>query len=246
MKYQIVNHSMESVFYSVLSDIQRATTDAHGVQIGAFDGVGFDETQPILKNLQFPFLFVEPIPYYFQRMRSNLGYTDKNRFDNCAVSTTNGTAEMAVFDPATYYENQPMSQQYCLTGMSSLFPIRNSPWQEGYQTQSVTTKRLDTLLVDNESDGFHVFLCDTEGYDYEVFKQINVGSFSTCDFWRFEIQHLPQAQAEHMIDIFKIMGYAVYAYHAQYEIYSDAWSDYRDHACQDLTAIRPALLSKFL
>lgn len=216
-------------------------SSAYGIQIGAFDGNSFDETQPILKDLKFPFLFVEPIPYYFERMKKALNYHQNNRFDNCAISDTDGTAQMVVYDPSRFYENKPMSKEFCLTGMSSLYPVRNNPWEAPTHQIEVTTKTMATLLKDNWVDSIDVFLCDTEGYDYQIFKQIHPDD---ALFWRFEIQHLPEHETAEMIDAFRSSGFSIFAYHDAYPVYTDTWPAYQEHRCHDLTAINTALLER--
>jgi len=231
--------SLEDGFRRLFTDIMSENRLAYGIQIGAFDGNSFDETQPILKELNFPFLFVEPVPYYFERMKATLNYHPHNRFDNCAISETDGTAKMVVYDPAYFYENKPMSQEFCLTGMSSLYPVRNNPWQAPTHEVDVVTKTMQTLIKDNWINSFDVFLCDTEGYDYQIFKQINP---TDAIFWRFEIQHLPEHETTEMIDTFKAAGYSIFAYHTNYPVYTDNWPAYQAHGCHDLTAINTQFL----
>lgn len=233
------NLSLEDGFRKVFSTILEKDPFAYGIQIGAFDGNSFDETQPILKELNFPFLFVEPIPYYFELMKLALNYHQFNKFDNCAISETDGIAQMVVYDPKHFYENKPMSQEFCLTGMSSLYPVRNNPWQAPTHQVDVVTKTMQTLLKDNGVGAFDVFLCDTEGYDYQIFKQINP---KDAIFWRFEIQHLPEHETTEMIDVFKSVGCSVFAYHDAYSVYTDNWPAYQEHRCHDLTAINTKFL----
>ena len=175
-------------------------------------------------------------------MVSNLSYSPKNKFDNCAVSTANGTSVMAFFDPRHFYENKPMSKEFCLTGMSSLFPIRNSPWENPTHGIDVTIKTLDVLLETNNVPTYNIFLCDTEGHDYKIFKQIPDSAFETCDFWKLEIQHLEEFETREMVDRFKANGYNVYTYHDKYPVYTDNWPAYAEHKCHDLVAIKPRIL----
>ena len=149
--------SLEDGLRRILKTILTNDPNSFGIQLGAFDGLGFDETQPILKELQFPFLFVEPISYYFKIMKNNLSYHPNNKFDNCAVSNEDGMGQMGKFNPASYYENQPMSQRFCLTGMSSLLPMKNHPWESPTEVDIVRTKSLESLLDDNEVTSFNVF-----------------------------------------------------------------------------------------
>jgi len=234
--------SLSEGFKKIFTKILTQKTNAFGVQIGAFDGNSFDETQPILRELRFPCLFVEPIPYYYNIMVSNLNYSDKNKFDNCAISTEDGESVMAFFDPQQFYENKPMSQEFCLTGMSSLFPIKNSPWVTPTQGITVTTKTLNTLLNTNNLFTYDIFLCDTEGHDYEIFKQVPDSAFETCDFWKLEIQHLDETETNQMVDRLKSNGYNVYTYHDKYPVYTDIWPAYAEHKCHDLVAIKPEIL----
>jgi FkbM family methyltransferase len=241
-KINLSSLSFETGIEHIFTNIFNATTNPFGVQIGAFDGITFDEVQPIIKQLKFPFLFVEPIHYYFEVMKNNLSYSEKNKFDNCAISNEDGTTVMGLYHPAYFYENKPMSQEFCLTGMSSMFPIKNSPPIPATHTVEVKTKTLNTLLVDNNIDTFDTFICDTEGYDFEIFNQVSTKMFDTCLLWKFEIQHLIESETSQMVDKFKSHGYNVYTYHDKYPVYTDAWQSYADHRCHDLLAIKKDIL----
>lgn len=236
-KYSLIE-GLEQIFTEILNK----KDNPFGVQIGAFDGSAFDEVQPIIKKINFPFLFVEPIEYYFNIMKQNLSYSDKNKFDNCAVSTEDGVTLMGLFDPSYFYENKPMSQEFCLTGMSSMFPIKNSPQINPTHTVEVRTKTLETLLSDNDVVKFDIFVCDTEGYDYKIFKQISEQAFNTCEFWKLEIQHLEESETTEMINTFKRRGYKVYTYHDKYPVYTDEWNSYAEHKCHDLLAVKSEIV----
>ena len=69
------------------------------LQVGSNDGIMADPVREIILAYKLPAILVEPIPDIFEQLRLN--YSDKSniRFENVAVSTESGEAEIFQITP---------------------------------------------------------------------------------------------------------------------------------------------------
>ena len=68
---------MTDIFDRVLHHYGRKGEKLFSINIGAMDGVLFDELIGYTNSYDFKGLYVEPIPYLFERLKNNIGL---NRF----------------------------------------------------------------------------------------------------------------------------------------------------------------------
>ncbi len=61
------------------------------------DGVMFDEMIGYTNMYNFSVLYVEPIPYLFERLQENIK-SENASFENSAISDYNGVIEMMTID----------------------------------------------------------------------------------------------------------------------------------------------------
>ena len=117
------------------------------------DGQTFDELIGYTKVYNFKGLYVEPIPYYYQKLVNNLG--GDHKFENAAVSDFNGEVDMVTINPFAIENGELHS---CFMGMSAIYPPKNGLGSEGdretvekYGKQiKVPCLTLDTLLNKHE------------------------------------------------------------------------------------------------
>lgn len=151
--------------------------DVFVVNIGAMDGVSFDDTRGFIDTYNWHGLFVEPIPYLFNKLLASYPGNDRNLYENSAIGSTNGVVEMITID------EEPIKQgliHECFAGMSSVYPPLNGLASEGdketvkkygkiIKVPSITLKRLFTKHKIKDID---VMSIDTEGYDWKVLQQL--------------------------------------------------------------------------
>ena len=66
------------------------------INVGAMDGLTFDELCGYSSMYGFKGLFVEPIPVHFESLKNNMG--DDNLFENSAISEYDGEITMLTID----------------------------------------------------------------------------------------------------------------------------------------------------
>jgi len=153
-------------------------------QAGAMDGITFDDMRNYIDMYGWGGVFVEPIPEVFEKLKSNLSTRNNHIFENAAIANYDGTLEM-MYVPEKSIEEHDLHLGY--KGMATAFPPRNgfaSDYdrdifvKDNYsQKINVDCLTLDSVLRKNNVEKIDVFLTDTEGMDWEIFKQLDLTKY---------------------------------------------------------------------
>ena len=171
---------MENFFDKAMHYLGKTSKDdVFILNVGAMDGVMFDEMIGYTNMYNFKGLYVEPIPYLFDRLKRNLKEKKGNKFENSAISDYNGQIEMLTIKREAI-DNCLIHG--CFYGMSAVYPPRNGLGSEGDRETvekygekiNVPCITFETLLKKHQINNFDVLKIDAEGHDYEIFKQVNL------------------------------------------------------------------------
>lgn len=153
-------------------------------QAGAMDGITFDDMRGYVDKYSWGGIFVEPIPEVFEKLKSNLSTRSNHVFENVAVADYDGTLEM-MYVPDSKIQEYDLQLGY--KGMATAFPPRNgfgSDYErdifvkDNYSEKiNVKCLTLDSILKNNNVEKIDVFLTDTEGMDWEIFKQLDLTKY---------------------------------------------------------------------
>lgn len=168
------------------------------VNIGAMDGVMFDELIGYSTMYNFKGLYVEPIPYLYKKLKNNIG--PENLFENSAISTYNGEIEMLMIEPDAIDSGKVHS---CFYGMSSVYPPKNGLSSEGDKPivdkygKKITVPCITfkTLVEKHSLTNIDLLKLDTEGHDYSIFDQIDLQKHS-IDCIRLEWVNLTEVEKD--------------------------------------------------
>jgi FkbM family methyltransferase len=150
------------------------------MNIGAMDGVMFDEMIGYTNTYNFKGIYVEPIPYLFEKLKNNLG--GDNLFENSAISDYDGKIKMITIDQSVIDKGLVHN---CFYGMSAVYPPKNGLGSEGDRDTvdkygklvEVNCITFETLLSKHNIKKFDVVKIDAEGHDYKIFKQIDLKKY---------------------------------------------------------------------
>ena len=173
--------------YSLITDslhrVGSECPNAFVIQIGANDGISFDDTRGFLDMYKWRCLLVEPIPEFYNELKSNFKDRDNYTYEQSAIVSEDGPVDMLSVSSKTIKEND-LHPGY--KGMSALYPLKNGFGtdydRDIYVKDNLATNitvegiTFNTLLNKHNVHKFDVLICDAEGYDWEIFKQI--------DLWR--------------------------------------------------------------
>lgn len=169
-----------------------AAEPAFVMQIGSNDGKTGDPLNYLLnKYLNWKGIFVEPVPYLFERLKSN--YPDKSRFlfENVAV---NEGSELDFYwvDPKAKDELNELPFWFDQLGSFNRQHIVNQlgeklePYILEKKLEGITLPSLLERAKTNDIDIMHI---DTEGYDWKILSQLNLNECAP-NFILYESNHL--------------------------------------------------------
>jgi hypothetical protein len=145
--------------------------DAQVLQIGAMDGINFDDTRGFLDMYRWKSVLVEPVPAIFDELKENFKDRDNYIFEQCAITEEDGEIKMLTV-PLDVIEREGLHPGY--KGMSALYPLQNgfgSDYQRDIDVKAqfgvdimVPTLTLNSLSSSNDIPG-------TLGNDLDVFAE---------------------------------------------------------------------------
>jgi len=161
----------ESVlFRSSISHLCECKKDLFFIQIGANDGISFDDFHPVVREHGLSGLVVEPLSEYFEQLKTTyLGMTSVKPI-HIALHATDKVVEMYHVDQACQgipefakgIGSFDVNHHHC-SGVPDEMIIK--------ETVNCVTWR--ELLLIHDVDHVDIVQIDTEGYDYEILKMIN-------------------------------------------------------------------------
>jgi len=196
-----------------LSHINKHYEDVKVLQIGAMDGFSFDDTRGHLENYKWDEILVEPIPEIYEILQNNLKHRTNCTFENSAITDVDGPTKMLTVERGTIEENN-LHPGY--QGMSALFPLKNG-FGTDYErdifvkdnlakTIDVNGITLNTLIEKHSINKLDVFICDAEGYDWMIFKQMDLDVLKP-HFIRLEYINLTDEEKKMTTDKLDKYGY---------------------------------------
>ena len=105
-----------------LHKIGKELPNAFVIQIGAMDGISFDDTRGFLDLYKWKSLLVEPIPEIFSELKNNFKDRENYIFENSAIAEHDGKIKMLTL-PLDTIKNQDLHPGY--KGMSAIYPLKN-------------------------------------------------------------------------------------------------------------------------
>ncbi|MDQ2650612.1 MAG: FkbM family methyltransferase, partial [Actinomycetota bacterium] len=171
----------------------RAHPTASFVQVGSNDGVKFDPISLQIRTRRWTGVMVEPVPYLYERLTTNFGGGRRVQLENSAVAAHGGSqpfyylAESAGGEPGLpdWYDALGSFRRDVLLSHREFIPEID----DRLRTIQVPCLTFDELCQKHGVEHLDLVHIDTEGYDYEVLRLVDL------DRWRptvvlFEHKHL--------------------------------------------------------
>lgn len=156
-----------------------AYPEAFFVEIGANDGEQHDHLQPFIRSSGWRGIMVEPVPYIFERLRRNYGELDRVGLENAAIAEIDGTLPFYHLVDADEREREQLPDWYDGVGSFSREKVlEQRRWipdvEERLVTMDVPCMTFDTLCRRHEVERVDLIVVDTEGYDAEILRSIDL------------------------------------------------------------------------
>lgn len=191
------------------------------VQIGANDGKTKDPLhKSILKNKKWKMLFVEPVPYLFEKLKTH--YPDSTRFlfENTAIN--NGTRqEFYWVDQKAKYILGNLPDWYDQLGSFDKNHISKhlngilTPFIVSTSIKGITLK---TLLQKHGIQQIDLLRIDCEGHDWKILRQLDLTRFKPS-LILFEMKHLNREELKAAL-LFLYNDYQVYQFEGDFLCFS--------------------------
>jgi FkbM family methyltransferase len=155
----------------------RAYPDAVFVQVGANDGVGHDLLIDEVESRRWRGVLVEPVPYVFERLQANHGANPRLELDNVAIADVDGSRELYYLDAAE--PGAPLPDWYDKLGSFNRDVIaKHAPaipdFDRRLRAEPVRCVTFETLCRTHGLTSVDLVQIDTEGYDFEIIKLIDL------------------------------------------------------------------------
>lgn len=176
------------------------------IQVGANDGISFDNIYPFFKSHNCTGLLVEPLPYFFARLKLNYADSPSITPLNIALHPTADTFDIYSVNPKELYK-----YPHWVSGIASFNKehlIQNSVNESDLVADAVACKSLSKLIGEYGLQELDYLQIDTEGFDYEIIKMIDFRQVKP-KLIKFESVHLSAEKKLATVKLLKSHGYKI-------------------------------------
>ena len=145
------------------------------MQIGANDGSKGDYLETYVQARGWRGLLLEPIPYVFANLQSRHGGNPRLTLVNAAIGDHVGTAQL-YYLPKDEESDLPFWYDAIASFRKEVI-LTHAPWIPDIESRvasiEVPTMTFASLCETHSIDSVDLIQIDTEGYDYEIIRQID-------------------------------------------------------------------------
>lgn len=160
----------------LVAEFARVYPDAFFMQVGANDGSKGDYLKDYVDTLGWKGVLIEPIPYVFASLTDRHGANPNLTLVNAAIAHEDGTAEL-YYLPKDEQSDLPVWYDALATFRKDVI-LTHAPWipdiESRITTIEVPTMTFESLCQSQGVEGIDLLQIDTEGYDYEVIRQVDL------------------------------------------------------------------------
>ncbi len=191
------------------------------VQIGANDGKTKDPLhKAVLKNHQWTVLFVEPVPYLFEKLKAHYPALQRFKFENSAINE-GSLQEFYWVDKKAKFILGHLPEWYDQLGSFDRDHINkhlNGTLEPFIVSQKIQGITLQTLFDKHQIHQIDFLRIDCEGYDWKILRQLDLGKFKPY-LILMEIKHLSIEELKSTIS-FLSRDYHIYQFEGDFMCFS--------------------------
>jgi FkbM family methyltransferase len=181
------------------------------VQVGSNDGVQGDPITALIRtNPDWQVLFIEPLPHIFRRLLANYPHSQNYRFENVAISGKTQRRLLYYVSDEIKKTREGVPYWYDQLGSFDKKHIlkHGKEFESFIASESVRCEPLRDILARNGIRKIDLLHIDTEGYDYEVLKQVDLET-SPPRAILYEHKHLSTEDQSAARSLLSRVGYRV-------------------------------------
>jgi FkbM family methyltransferase len=165
----------------LLAAFAEAHPEAVFVEVGANDGEQHDHLREHIRGRSWRGLMVEPVPYVFARLERNYGDLERVVCVNAAIADRDGERPFFTLREAGAAERAGLPDWYDGVGSFSRAAVLSHAAQmpdvaERIVELRVPAMRFATLCARHGLDRVDLLVVDTEGYDWEIIRSIDLAA----------------------------------------------------------------------
>ncbi len=192
----------------VMNEYATKTPRVFFVEIGAYDGKSNDPIFNLVRKFGWRGILVEPQQDQFNLLKENYSNIQGLHFENIAIADMDGPKSFYGIK-ATKYDNNTHGQ---LNSFNKDVVLKHRHIVDNLDSRLYETKvnclTLTSLMNKYNVTRLNVLSIDTEGYDYEILKQINFNKIKP-DLIHFEHKHLSIDEQDSCFTFLKSNGYQI-------------------------------------
>jgi FkbM family methyltransferase len=185
------------------------------VQVGSNDGRHGDPLNPLVqRHRNWRGIFIEPVGYLFERLKETYKDSDRFVFEQVAIGATEGTERFYYVSPEAKEAIPDLPDWHDQLGSfnkSHILHHLNGRLEPFIVEQEIQSLPLHHLLDRNRVTKIDLIHIDTEGFDYEVLKQIDFTRYKPSVIL-YEHSHLGDADANRAETLLRAQGYSLSRY----------------------------------
>ena len=201
-----------STFRLAVESLHRAHKPVNFIQVGANDGVRFDDLYFTVTGARWSGLVIEPLPNMYKRLVSNYQDHPQVKPLNIAIHPTEQQAVI-------YHVKSNALGKYpdYAAGIPSMLRshlINHGVHENDIEETLVPCKTLTQVAIESGFDRVDVLQIDTEGFDLEVLRTIDF-SVLKPEIIKFEWMNLTYDDRQSASNLLKSEGYTLFLEHGE-------------------------------
>lgn len=192
----------------LVAEFARCFPTAFFVQVGSNDGLKLDPLRPHILARPWSGIMIEPLPYVFEHLAAQ--YRDHPRIDleNVAVADHDGTAQLFYLPESddetlpNWYDALGTFRKDVLLKHAEFIPDIASR----IASVEVACSTFESICTRHRVEAIDLVQIDTEGYDYEVIKLIDLERYGP-KLLMYEHLHLTPADRHECLGRLRSHGY---------------------------------------
>lgn len=172
------NQLVEVDFSMLAAQLMLTTRRPYFIGIGANDGVTHDPLYPFVRDFEWRGIMVEPIPEAFAELERNYAKFGDVTLVQAAIGLIDGRGTIYTVDMSD--KNSMMMSLHSSFSRDML--LRGKQWHPDLEAHIIEREVLlmsfPTLLAKTNGQAVDVLKIDTEGYDLEILKSIDLSGLS--------------------------------------------------------------------
>lgn len=209
--FRLLNKPRKTSLQKIIRRFSKRKDDVFFIQIGSNDGVTRDPLNKHITEDQWRGIVIEPVKYIYEKLIDNYKYCPRVSCENLAIADENGTRDFYRLKESE--DDLPVWYDQIGSFDSDIVQAHSHKIKDFYKyyiTEHVNCITFDTLVKRHAVQKIDLIHIDTEGYDYEIIKMINLPRFNP-EIILFEHKHLPLETYKEAISYLKGRNYKLYS-----------------------------------